>query len=166
MDIHPALRGTSWVRSLPAGALQVDSETLAALCSGLADRPDLWERLVRHDRIVRWYERVALTDAVEVWLIGWWHDQFTPFHDHGGASGAVAVVGGVLQETAVPDPPFAPRSRLLPCGSLVEVPKHVIHRVGNVHLPPATSIHAYSPPGLEMTTFEQALPVPVYAAAA
>jgi len=165
MDIHPALRGAAWARSLPVGGPPVDSETLAALVAELADRPDLWAHLVRHDPRVRWYERVALTGTVEVWLIGWCHGQHTPMHDHGGASGAVAVVGGVLQETTL-WPSRPPASRLLPSGTLLEVPPAVIHRVGNRFPVPATSIHAYSPPELEMKTFEQALRAPALLAAA
>ena len=145
-----------------SAAPPVDSETLAALVAELAERQDLWAHLVRHDPQVRWYERVALTDTVEVWLIGWWHGQHTPMHDHGGASG---VVGGVLQETIL-RPSLPPASRLLPSGTLIEVPPAAIHRVGNVFPVPATSIHAYSPPGLEMTSYEQALPAPALLAAA
>jgi predicted metal-dependent enzyme (double-stranded beta helix superfamily) len=160
MDIHPALRGAAWARSLPAGGHPVDDEVLAAVVSALADRPDLWQGLVRHDRLVRRYERVALTDTVEVWLIGWWSGQHTPVHDHGGASGALAVVGGVLEETVV-RPSRPARSRLLPTGTVLRLPPSTIHRVGNVHALPATSIHAYSPPGLEMTAYATPVPVPV-----
>jgi predicted metal-dependent enzyme (double-stranded beta helix superfamily) len=165
MDIHPALRGAAWARSLPAGGSPVDSETLAALVAGLAERQELWAHLVRHDPQLRWYERVALTDTIEVWLIGWCQGQHTPMHDHGGASGAVGVVGGVLQETIVrPSQPTV--SRLLPSGTLIEVSPSAIHRVGNIFPMPATSIHAYSPPGLGMTSYEQALPAPALLAAA
>jgi predicted metal-dependent enzyme (double-stranded beta helix superfamily) len=165
MDIHPALRGAAWARSLPAGGLPVDDEVLAAVVSALADRPDLWQGLVRHDRLVRRYERVALTDTVEVWLIGWWSGQHTPVHDHGGASGALAVVGGVLEETLV-RPSRPARSRLLPAGTVLRLPPSTIHRVGNVHALPATSIHAYSPPGLEMTAYATPESAPVLAVAA
>ena len=166
MDIHPALRGAAWARSLPAGSLPVDAETLAAVVSALAERPDLWAALVRHDPQMRWYERVALTDTVEVWLIGWCWGQHTSLHDHGGASGAVAVVGGTLRETVVPAPGWPSRSRLLHTGSLLRVPPTTVHRVGNVHALAATSIHAYSPPALPMTTYDRALPVPALAVAA
>jgi predicted metal-dependent enzyme (double-stranded beta helix superfamily) len=162
MDIHPALRGAAWARSLPAGSHPVDAESLAAVVSALAVRPDLWQGLVRHDPLVRWYERVALTDTVEVWLIGWWPGQHTPLHDHGGASGALAVVEGVLEETLL-RPSQPARSRVLPVGTVLRLPPSTIHRVGNVHAVPATSIHAYSPPGLEMTAYA---PVPVHALAA
>src|SRR5258708_18607963 len=167
MDIPPALRGAAWARRPPAGGLPADDEVLAAVVSALADRPDLWQGLVRHDRLVRRYERVALTDTVEVWLIGWWSGQHTPVHDHGGASGALAVVGGVLEETVV-RPSRPARSRLLPTGTVLRLPPSTIHRVGNVHALPATSIHAYSPPGLEMTAYPTPVPVsvPVLAAAA
>lgn len=151
MDIHHSLRDTSWWRALPKGGI-LDADELAGVVSALAVQPELWQDLVCHDPHSRWYQRVALTDAIEVWLIGWWPGQHTPLHDHGGASGAVAVVGGVLQETRV-IPPWEISSRLLPRGSVLRVVPQVVHQVGNVHAFPATSIHAYSPPLLEMTTY-------------
>lgn len=160
MDIHPALRGAAWARSLPVGSHSVDTETLAAIVAALAGQPELWRGLVRHDPHMRWYERVALTDTVEVWLISWWEGQQTTVHDHGGASGALAVVGGVLQETLW-RPGATPSSRLLASGSVLEVPEETVHRVGNVFTLPATSIHAYSPPGLEMTEYPLTAPAPV-----
>src|SRR5690348_14976522 len=33
--------------------------------------PDALRGLVRHDPVQRWYGRIALTDQIEVWLIGW-----------------------------------------------------------------------------------------------
>jgi predicted metal-dependent enzyme (double-stranded beta helix superfamily) len=151
MDIHLNLRGSPWSRRLPRGGT-LDADELAGLVSTLAVQPELWQDLVRHDPCTRWYRRVALTDAIEVWLIGWWPGQRTALHDHGGASGAVAVVGGTLQETRV-GPPWSLGSRLLHRGSVLRVAPSVIHQVGNVQAFPATSIHAYSPPMLEMTTY-------------
>ncbi len=160
MDIHPALRGADWARSLPAGGHSVDAEVLAAIVASLAEQPELWRGLVRHDPRARWYERVALTDSVDVWLISWWEGQHTAVHDHCGAAGALAVVGGVLQETLW-RPAQAAASRLLPSGSVLTVPVETIHRVGNVFTLPATSIHAYSPPGQGMTEYPLSAPAPV-----
>lgn len=161
MDIHPALRGADWARSLPAGGHPVDAEVLAAIVASLADQQELWRGLVRHDPRERWYERVALTDSVEVWLISWWEAQGTAVHDHGGAAGALAVVGGVLQETLW-RPSQPPAWRLLPSGTVLPVPVETIHRVENVFTLPATSIHAYSPPGVEMTEYPLSAPAPVH----
>jgi predicted metal-dependent enzyme (double-stranded beta helix superfamily) len=154
MQIHPALRGTTWSSGLPAVGQHLDADRLAGIVSALASRADLWRDLVRHDPHRRWYRRVALTDAVDVWLIGWCPGQSTPLHDHGGASGAVAVVGGSLVEVVVPSPPGAVRSQTLHRGALLRVPPDTVHRVGNDHrLVLATSIHAYSPPGLDLTEY-------------
>ena len=118
MDIHPALRGATWARRLPAGSVRLDAGELATVVAELALQPDLWESLVRHDRRVRWYRRVALTEAVEVWLIGWWPGQHTPLHGHGGAAGALTVVSGELEEIGevtlkgVPTPVLLHRARL------------------------------------------------------
>jgi len=155
MDLHPALRGAAWANRLPTGATQLDADELAAIVGALASRPDLWQALVRHDPRARWYRRVALTEALDVWLIGWWPGQHTGLHDHGGASGALAVVGGVLQETLL-EPGQLRRLRVHHRGALVPVRPEVIHRVGNVHRFPATTIHAYSPPGLDLNEHDPA----------
>jgi quercetin dioxygenase-like cupin family protein len=151
MDIHHSLRRSPWWHALPRSGT-LDADELAGVVSALAAQPKLWQDLVCHDPHARWYRRVALTDAVEVWLIGWWPGQHTSLHDHGGASGAVAVVVGTLQETTMV-PPWRTRVRTLHRGSVLRVGPEVVHQVGNVHAFPATSIHAYSPPLLEMTTY-------------
>jgi predicted metal-dependent enzyme (double-stranded beta helix superfamily) len=105
---------------------------------------------VRHDPETRWYERLLLTDAVEVWLIGWAAGQSTSVHDHGGAAGALTVVEGALDEEE-----FDPELRLLRRGlyragtSAGSAPAHV-HRIFNRSPTNATSLHAYSPPGQQM----------------
>jgi quercetin dioxygenase-like cupin family protein len=164
MEIHPALHGAAWSPGVPsavhAGArssqrLRIETgrlpaPELAGIVSSLSGRPELWQSLVRHHRRERWYDRLALTEDVEVWLIGWWPGQSTPLHDHGGAEGALVVVAGALEETAVTLPPGVARHRTLRPGSVVGLPASTVHRVGNAGRVPATSIHAYSPPGCEM----------------
>ena len=55
--------------------------------------------LVRFTQPARWWTRLALTDGVELWLLSWLPGQHTAPHDHGGASGAFAVLLGEVAET-------------------------------------------------------------------
>jgi predicted metal-dependent enzyme (double-stranded beta helix superfamily) len=126
---------------------------LIDLTAALASRPQLWRRLVRHDQETRWYKRLLLTSAVEVWLIGWAAGQSTSVHDHGGAAGALTVVEGALDEEE-----FDSELRLLRRGlhraktSAGFAPAHV-HRIFNQSRCNATSLHAYSPPGQQMREY-------------
>jgi predicted metal-dependent enzyme (double-stranded beta helix superfamily) len=162
---HSALRGAAWSSSLPL-ARSLEASELAVLTSALAARPQLWRSLVHHDPLVRWYERLALTEAVEVWLIGWWPGQHTPLHDHGGAAGALAVVSGSLEETFAGPLEHVVRPWVLRQGSVLELPASIVHRVGNPGPAPATSIHAYSPPGRGLREHADVSPAGVVAAAA
>lgn len=146
MHVHPALRGLPW----PADARALDAVELARITLGLASLT-AWRDLVRHDPARRWYEQVVLTDAIEVWLIGWTPGQFTSPHDHGGAHGSFAVIAGELVEDVYDGPSLArPRRLVHPSGSAVGFDAGHVHRVANEGSVNATSIHAYSPPGLPM----------------
>jgi len=136
--------------SWPADAMTLDAADLARITTRLAPLT-AWRELARHDPARRWYERVVLTDAIEVWLIGWTPGQFTPPHDHGGAHGSFAVIEGELVEDVYDGPSLArPRRVVHLSGSAVGFDAGHVHRVANEGQVNATSIHAYSPPGLPM----------------
>jgi hypothetical protein len=111
--------------------------------------PGTLRRLAGHDLDHRWYGRLALTEQVEVWLIGWAPGQGTRPHDHGGASGAFTVLAGQLSETYRDG--AAPLRRAVlgpPQGSAFGPDRlHLVTNAGSVN---ATSVHAYSPPLLPM----------------
>ncbi|HVQ91680.1 MAG TPA: cysteine dioxygenase family protein [Mycobacteriales bacterium] len=107
--------------------------------------PESLRRLVRHDPERRWYGRLALTEDVEVWLIGWAPGQGTPPHGHGGASGAFTVLAGQLAETHQEGPGVLRRAVLDPLTTSAFGPQRV-HQVTNRGVVEATSVHAYSPP--------------------
>jgi predicted metal-dependent enzyme (double-stranded beta helix superfamily) len=134
------------VRAQPA---ILSDDELAALCRSVALRPHLWKPVVRHNPSQRWYERLMLTDSVEMWLIGWWPGQSTPLHDHGGAAGALVVLEGALTET-VPDAPPHAWSR----GTARRFAPSHIHRIENAGHQLATSVHVYSPPLLPMRAYQ------------
>jgi rhodanese-related sulfurtransferase/predicted metal-dependent enzyme (double-stranded beta helix superfamily) len=132
----------------------LDAGQLAQITARLAAIPGRWRDLVRHDPDRRWFEQVILTSAIEVWLIGWTPGQFTPPHDHGGANGSFTVVEGALVEDVYDGPSLArPRRVGHHAGAVVELDVGRVHRVANEGGENATSIHAYSPPGLPMRRY-------------
>jgi rhodanese-related sulfurtransferase/predicted metal-dependent enzyme (double-stranded beta helix superfamily) len=138
----------------PLDAQTLDIAELARITSRLAARPEAWHGLVRHDPDRRWFEQVVLTDAIEVWLIGWTPGQFTAPHDHGGAQGSFTVVDGELVEDVYDSSTLAhPRRVVHLAGAAVGFGAGHVHRVANEGRVNATSIHAYSPPGLTMRRY-------------
>jgi predicted metal-dependent enzyme (double-stranded beta helix superfamily) len=122
--------------------------TLGELARRLAADADLWRGVVRHNPQSRWYTRLLLTGAVEVWLIGWAPGQGTEIHDHGGALGALAVAAGAVEEdvhaAAGSWRPVATHRH--GAGEVVRFAADHVHRVVNRANAPATTVHAYSPP--------------------
>jgi hypothetical protein len=95
--------------------------------------------------------RLAHSDSVEVWLLGWTPGQQVPGHDHGAAAGAFTVVDGALVEDQLDPGTWAPRKRTtLPVGSRTSFGPAHAHVLGNRGTEAATSVHAYSPPGLPL----------------
>ncbi|WP_154676763.1 cysteine dioxygenase [Parafrankia discariae] len=123
---------------------------LRELVSRLAGADLAWRPLVRHDPHSRWYTRLLLSGAVEVWLIGWYPGQRTEIHDHGGALGALAVAEGAVEEDECgPDWRIA-RTRRHGTGALATFRPDHVHRIVNRGNGLATTIHAYSPPELPL----------------
>ena len=111
---------------------------------------------VQYDAENRWHQRLYRDSHFDIWLISWLPSQSTQLHDHGGSSGAFAVLSGDLDEAIYQDV----RGR----GVLQEHrrsageafgfgPKH-IHDVRNLSSEPAVSVHAYSPPLSSMNFFD------------
>jgi hypothetical protein len=71
---------------------------LRHVVAGLAERPELWSRHVRHDPQERIYEQIHRDEHLAIRLICWMHDHDTGFHDHDLSAGAVAVVDGQVRE--------------------------------------------------------------------
>jgi hypothetical protein len=77
---------------------ELSGAELEAFVRELADRPELWIDLVKHDATQRLYEELLSDEHVTAWLICWLEDHDTGFHDHDVSSGAVAVVSGAVRE--------------------------------------------------------------------
>ena len=73
-------------------------DELGAVSASLAERPELWDALARHDPARRVYEELLTDEHLAIWLICWSEGHDTGFHDHDGSAGAVSVVRGNLRE--------------------------------------------------------------------
>jgi hypothetical protein len=155
VHIHPSLEGSRRIQNLVTRRELFGADELFDLTAEIADQTELWKPLVRHTPEARWYEALVLSDALELWLIGWTPGQSTPIHDHGGATGALTIAGGRLVETVHADPmPIRPQRFTHGQGTGRSFSPHHIHRVANEGAVNATSIHAYSPAGLEMRLYD------------
>lgn len=79
----PALR-VPWRLSPSPGCPDHDlsGPELEAFVGELADRPERWVDLVRHDSSQRLYEELLSDDHFTAWLICRMDEQDTGFHDH------------------------------------------------------------------------------------
>jgi rhodanese-related sulfurtransferase/predicted metal-dependent enzyme (double-stranded beta helix superfamily) len=138
----------NWLDELDGLTGPLTSAQLSEITAGIAARTQLWRPLAFHDPSERWYSRLLLTSAIEVWLIGWSPGQGTAVHDHGGAAGAMTVTEGTLVEQEYrPDGLTMARQVTHEAGASVGFAESHVHRVLNAGLENATSVHAYSPPG-------------------
>jgi predicted metal-dependent enzyme (double-stranded beta helix superfamily) len=133
-------------------------ESVRAACALAAD-PDRWRPLVRHVPGDRWYLPLLEQDDLCAWLITWAPGTLLPFHDHGTATGALAIVAGELVEevsTRSRVEAGLPPSHLnrLPAGTIEPLVADLVHEVRNEGLVPAVSIHVYAPRLDGMTFYE------------
>jgi len=126
---------------------------LESFVGELAERPELWIDLVKHDATQRLYEELLSDEHVTAWLICWLEDHDTGFHDHDVSCGAVAVVSGAVREQrlTVEGPP---RERAFSAGQSFHFSAADIHRVRHAGQDPAVTLHVYSPPLLRMGAYE------------
>jgi hypothetical protein len=136
----------------PAGRDLVRPE-LRDLVRGIANRPELWSHLARHDPEARVYEELLRDEHVAVWLICWMEDHDTGFHDHDLSDGAVAVAGGSVREDRLLLG-GTPASRTFERGEAFDFAAPDIHRVLHSGTGPAITINAYSPPLWRMGAYE------------
>jgi predicted metal-dependent enzyme (double-stranded beta helix superfamily) len=144
------------LHSSAAPAIPVAPARLADIVRTVAQRSETWLDLVRFQSDRRWYQRLALTEEHEVWLLSWLPGQHTGFHDHGDSAGAFAVARGELLERAAPGSRPEPSGRVLCAGAVRSFGAAYVHDVRNDSALPAVSVHAYSPPLLTMRRYEVA----------
>jgi predicted metal-dependent enzyme (double-stranded beta helix superfamily) len=125
---------------------------LQAFVTELADRPELWIQLAKHDATQRVYEELLSDEHLTAWLICWMDEHDTGFHDHDVSAGAVAVVSGAVREERLAiDGPT--RNGVFRAGASFHFSASDIHRVSHAGSEPAVTLHVYSPPLLRMGAY-------------
>lgn len=105
----------------------------------------------------RWYTRLHLDGAYDVWLLGWDRAQGIDLHDHGGSAGAFCVIEGELVEAYTDrQAQGRVRRRHLAAGETVSFGAHHVHDLLNPGSGVAVTVHAYSPPLATMTFYDDA----------
>lgn len=141
----------------PDVAVDTLEARLARFALAVARREDLWRPIVKHDPHLRWHARLADLGDVEVWLLGWTHEQEVDLHDHGGSAGAFAVAEGELCELFTTRGSRAPlRRAVCSSGGVRAFGPERVHHVTNVARTPATSVHVYAPPLTAMHFYDLA----------
>ena len=107
---------------------------------------DLWKPLVVRDRARRRYRLMFEDDALDIWVLSWMPGQATGYHDHGSSNVALTALQGCVLERQTPR--RAGRASSASCGraSSQPGPAGYIHSVAHRAGAPAVTLHAYSPP--------------------
>jgi predicted metal-dependent enzyme (double-stranded beta helix superfamily) len=160
IEIHPQLSGLLTPALLEPSRLLWTSSQLAALTGHVTrELGGPLHDLLHFDADQRWWARLALTDGVELWLLSWLPGQQTKPHDHGGASGAFAVLhGAITEEYRYPGGPI--RSRTHGAGTSIGFGAGRAHQVTGAGPGPAASVHAYSPPLVPTREYRSLADVP------
>jgi hypothetical protein len=131
------------------GAGVLDTGALRGLVARLALRSDLWKPLVVSDRARRRYRLVLEDERLDVWVLSWMPGQATGFHDHGNSNVALTTLQGVVLERQL-RVGEASGERALQPGFVQTGPAGYIHSVTHDSGAPAVTLHAYSPPLLQV----------------
>jgi predicted metal-dependent enzyme (double-stranded beta helix superfamily) len=152
----PAMRAPATPTALsrvprPRGR-DLSAPELEAFVRELAERPELWIELVKHDASQRVYEELLSDAHLTAWLICWMDDHDTGFHDHDTSAGAAAVVGGSVHEERLAVG-GQPARRTFAVGDSFHFSPADIHRVRHGGSDPAVTLHVYSPPLARMGAY-------------
>lgn len=109
---------------------------------------------VEYDAENRWHQRLYRDRRLDIWLISWMPTQGTQLHDHGGSSGALAVLSGQLNEAVFRPAGGALMEYRRSAGAAVGFGPGYVHDVRNLSDEPAVSVHAYSPPLTSMNFYD------------
>ncbi|TML71387.1 MAG: cysteine dioxygenase [Actinobacteria bacterium] len=122
---------------------------LERLVERIAARPDLWRPLVVVDRDRRRYELLYEDERVDIWVLSWMPGQRTGFHDHDRSGVGLVCAQGELIEGSLAIG-ADPESTSMTEGIVRGGPGGYIHAVAHQRGEPAVSIHAYSPPLIQV----------------
>ena len=136
-------------RLVPPGDGPIPTDQLARFSAEVAARDELWRPLVVADPNRRRYRLLYEDDRVDIWLIMWMPGQGTGYHDHAISGVGLVGVEGVVIEKQMTLPSGCAEVEVRP-GLSREGPAGYIHSVTHHEGTPAITIHAYSPPLMEV----------------
>jgi hypothetical protein len=137
---------------LPTGRL--GERALAGIVRTVARHPELFEDLVDDDPSPGWSMVLHTSANFDVHVNAWGSTGSSDWHDHGGSSGAYAVVHGGLVERFRVDDGIALESRHVCRGGVATFGASHIHDVVHHDGRPAISVHAYSPWLVALTYYD------------
>jgi mannose-6-phosphate isomerase-like protein (cupin superfamily) len=126
---------------------------VSVIAAGLAAVSMPWELTSETSTTERTYELLLATDTYDAWLIHWPVGTGLEAHDHGGSTGAFAVVSGVLDEDVERDGETV--TRRVRAGQSIAFGGDHVHAVVNRGATGATSVHVYSPPLSSMSFYRE-----------
>jgi predicted metal-dependent enzyme (double-stranded beta helix superfamily) len=135
--------------AVPYGAGSLDCDELGALVASIAERRDLWTPLVVSDRLRRRYRLMFEDERLDVWVLSWMPGQATGYHDHADSNVALTALRGSVLERRLRAGKESVEQWLRP-GVLRKGPAGYIHSVAHGAGEPAVTLHAYSPPLVEV----------------
>lgn len=131
------------------------------LARSLAHQRHLWVPLVDFDPITRYYALISSSADLDAWLLTWLPGQGTDWHDHGEGSGSYVVLQGALteQEATAGGGDQRLRPGQTP-GRLIRSEqrsfgRRYVHRLTNLGLDPAVSLHVCTPRLTVMTPYAE-----------
>ena len=145
----PALAAAAGAVAAGIGAGTLAPGELRRLVASLAARADLWEPLVILDPLRRRYRLLYEDPRLDVWVLSWMPGQKTGFHDHGNSSVALTALQGTVLEQQIRLGTASIERELHP-GSFQQGPAGYIHSVAHAAGEPAVTLHAYSPPLIDV----------------
>jgi hypothetical protein len=138
----------------PASTL--DEHALAELVARVAADSSIWEPLIVVDAARRRYRLAFENELLDLWVLSWMDGQATGFHDHGTSAVALTAVRGSVSERHPSIGRTTTRQRVLSPGAVYTGGAGYIHAVGHSSGVPAVTIHAYSPPLVEVGQYRAA----------
>jgi hypothetical protein len=117
---------------------------LEEIALDIADRPEIWEPLVRVDSERRRYELLYEDERMDAWVLSWMPSQGTGFHDHYISGVGISVAAGGVREDLLVYGGSDVELHLRAGDSRQGGPGY-IHRVRHELGEPAVTIHVYSP---------------------
>jgi hypothetical protein len=120
-------------------------DALGDLVSAIALRAEIWTPLTICDPDRRRYRLLFEDDRLDIWVLSWMPGQATGFHDHGSSAVALTAVQGAVLERQIRLGDASIERALAP-GAMQLGAAGYIHSVTHLAGLPAVTVHAYSPP--------------------